>query len=137
MMPIRNERSSSAAGAPKILVVDDDPDVRDVLALVLELEGYGVERAVDGIDALLALRTGPLPAAIVLDLEMPSMAGSEFRAEQLRDPALARIPVLVLSSSGRAVDAPLRLPKPFDPEELVRAVRELAGPPRPLRTGAT
>jgi CheY-like chemotaxis protein len=137
MVPMRNERDSGAGGAPTILVVDDDPDVRDVLALVLELEGYAVERAIDGLDALLALRTAPLPAAIVLDLEMPSMAGVEFRAAQLRDPALARIPVLVLSASGRTVGAQLRLPKPVEPEALVRAVRELAGPPRPARAGAS
>jgi hypothetical protein len=60
---------------------------------------------------------------------MASMPGSEFRAAQLRDPALARIPVLVFSSSARAVDAQLRLAKPTDPDVLVRAVRELAGPP--------
>lgn len=112
-----------------ILVVDDDPDVRDVVALALELEGYAVERAVDGIDALLALRYQPAPAAIVLDLEMASMGGSEFRMAQLRDPALARIPVLVLSSSAHAVAAQVRLSKPVHPDVLVRAVRDLAGPP--------
>jgi CheY-like chemotaxis protein len=109
--------------------VDDDREVREVVALALELEGYAVERAEDGIDALLALHTAPAPAAIVLDVEMGSMAGAEFRAAQLEDPALARIPVLVLSSSARAVDATLRLAKPVDVDVLVRAVRELAGPP--------
>jgi CheY-like chemotaxis protein len=132
---MRNEPTGGALDErpPTILVVDDDADVRDVLALALELEGYAVERAVDGLDALLALRTGPAPAAIVLDLEMPSMAGAEFRAAQLRDPALARIPVVVLSSSARAVEAQLRLSKPVDLEALVRALRELAGPARPRR----
>jgi CheY-like chemotaxis protein len=129
---MRNERVSCGAQGrpPTILVVDDDRDTRECLALALELEGYRVERAVDGLDALLALRTGPLPAAIVLDLEMPSMPGPEFRAEQLRDPALAHIPVVVLSSSARAVEAQLRLAKPVDLDALVRAIRELAGPAR-------
>jgi CheY-like chemotaxis protein len=135
MDPSGTQRTSGTPhGGPSrarrlILVVDDDREVREVVALALELEGYAVERAVDGLDALLALRCGPLPAAIVLDVEMASMAGSDFRAAQLRDPALARIPVLVLSSSARAVDAQLRLAKPADPDVLVRAIRELAGPP--------
>jgi CheY-like chemotaxis protein len=132
MTPSEGERTSrgpQAAPPRTILVVDDDRDVRETVALTLELEGYSVLRAVDGIDALLALRLEPTPAAIVLDLEMASMAGPEFRVAQLRDPALARIPVLVLSSSTRAVDAQLRLPKPTDPDALVRAIRELAGPP--------
>jgi CheY-like chemotaxis protein len=130
---MRNERTSSGTPrrTPTVLIVDDDREVREILALALELEGYRVERAVDGLDALLALRTGAAPDAILLDLEMPSMGGPEFRAAQLRDPALARIPVVVLSSSARAVDAQLRLAKPVDLDVLVRAIRELAGPPVP------
>jgi CheY-like chemotaxis protein len=129
---MRNEQASGGAHGrpPTILVVDDDEETREVLALALELEGYRVERAVDGLDALLALRTGPPPAAIVLDLEMPAMPGAEFRAAQLRDPALAGIPVIVLSSSARVVEAQLRLAKPVELDALVRAIRELAGPAR-------
>jgi CheY-like chemotaxis protein len=125
----RSSKGPHEGRSRTILVVDDDADVRETVSLALELEGYAVERAVDGIDALLALRCEPAPAAIVLDVEMASMPGSEFRAAQLRDPALARIPVIVLSSSARPVDAQLRLAKPTDPDVLVRAVRELAGPP--------
>ncbi len=122
-----------AAGAKvsrrSVLVVDDDPTVRAAVALALELEGYAVHEAVDGMDALLALRCGLRPDVIVLDLEMPVMAGWEFRQAQLRDAELARIPVLVISSSAHAVDAQRRIGKPFDPDALVRAVRDLAGAP--------
>lgn len=112
-----------------VLVVDDDASVRDTISLALRLEGYTTVQAVDGLDALLALRTGPACDAIVLDLEMPVMPGWEFRAAQLAEPALARIPVVVVSSSSRAVDAARRLPKPFDVEDLLRAIREVAGEP--------
>jgi CheY-like chemotaxis protein len=112
-----------------VLVVDDDADVREALALALELAGYLTVRAGDGLDALLALRTGPPPDAIVLDLEMPIMSGWDFRAAQLRDPDLARIPVVVLSSSPREVSADRRLPKPSALDDVLRAVAEVAGAP--------
>lgn len=118
-----------AARPPTVLVVDDDPVVRASLTAALELGGFLVVQAVDGLDALLALRTGFAPAAIVLDLEMPLMSGWEFRAAQLGDPALARIPVVVVSSSPREVAADRRFRKPPDLDDLLRAVRELAGAP--------
>lgn len=108
-----------------VLVVDDDGSVRELLALALQLEGYSTHQAADGLDALVTIRTGPIPDAIVLDLEMPLMSGWEVRAALLADPALARIPVIVVSSSPRAVDASRRLPKPFDLDELLAALREL------------
>ncbi len=112
-----------------VLVVDDDELVREALSLALELEGYDTVRAADGIDALLALRTGARPDVILLDLEMPVMPGWEFRERQLADPALADIPVVVVSSSLRQVSADRRLRKPFDLDVLLRTVRELGGPP--------
>ncbi len=112
-----------------VLVVDDDVSMRDALALSLRLEGYVVHTAGNGLDALLALRTESRTDAIVLDLEMPVMTGWEFRAAQLGDPALATIPVLVLSASGRGIAADRRMRKPLALDELLRAVRELAGAP--------
>src|SRR5512138_1873874 len=81
----KRHESGGTAGriAPRrrvVLVVDDDRDVREALALALELGGYLTVRAGDGLDALLALRTGPSPDVIVLDLEMPIMSGWDFRA---------------------------------------------------------
>lgn len=124
------QRQASRARRGTILVVDDDRAIRECLALALELEGYLVQRACDGVDGLLALATGDRPDLIVLDLEMPMMPGWEFRAAQLRDPAIADIPVLALSSSARTIDADRRLAKPFRIEDLVRAVRDLAGDAR-------
>lgn len=123
-------RSEPAAWRTRVLVVDDDADVRETVTLALQLEGYSTAQAVDGLDALLSLRTGDLPDAIVLDLEMPLMPGWELRAALLADPTLASIPVVVVSSSTRIVDAARRLPKPFEVEDLLRTVREVAGEPR-------
>ena len=130
----RRHEGDGTAGriAPRrrvVLVVDDDRDVREALSLALELGGYLTLRAGDGLDALLILRTGPSPDAIVLDLEMPIMSGWDFRAAQLRDPELARIPVVVLSSSPREVSADRRLPKPSALDDVLRAVLEVAGAP--------
>jgi len=123
-------RGGASRALPRsILVVDDDAAIRDAVALALTLEGYAVLTAENGLDALLALHAESRPDAIILDLEMPVMSGLEFRAAQLRDPALAGIPVIVLSSSSRTIRADRRLPKPFDAEALLQAVRELAGAP--------
>jgi len=83
-----------------ILVVEDDDDVREALVAFLEGEGYDVVEAADGAQALRKLRSGPEFCLIVLDLFMPVMNGWAFRAEQLRDPKLAPIPVLVISADA-------------------------------------
>lgn len=111
-----------------VLVIDDDELVRESLAIALDIEGYATVLAADGVDALLALRMGARPDVILLDLEMPIMPGWEFRDAQLRDPAIAPIPVVVISSSLRAVKADRRLAKPFDLDLLLRTLRELVGP---------
>ena len=87
-----------------ILVVEDDPDIRDALAAVLETEGYDVAKASDGQEALGQLRTSATPSLILLDLYMPVMNGWAFRAEQLRDPKLASIPVVVVSADSRVAN---------------------------------
>jgi CheY-like chemotaxis protein len=82
-----------------ILVVEDDELIRDSLVEFLDEQGYQATGAVDGVDALGRLRSGaPLPCVIVLDLMMPNMDGRSFREEQLRDPRLAAIPVIVVSA---------------------------------------
>lgn len=85
--------------ARQVLVVDDDDNLRFMLQLVLEDAGYAVQQAPDGVHALALLRSAAtLPCAILLDLNMPTMTGWEFRAEQRQDPALAAIPVVVVSA---------------------------------------
>src|SRR6185436_18399413 len=86
---------------PLVLVVDDDADVADSLKDVLCDEGYDVTLAGDGLEALAQLKVGPLPSVIVLDWMMPRCDGACFRARQLEDPAIASIPVLVLTADMR------------------------------------
>lgn len=111
-----------------ILLVEDDEDIREVVADILEQNGYHVQSAGDGAEALDKLRAAAvaqLPRAIFLDLLMPVMDGATFRSEQLRDPRLAAIPVVVMSALA---DGPTRaaalqpteyLAKPIHSNELV------------------
>lgn len=86
-----------------LLIVDDDPGIRESLADLLNDEGYVVMTAVNGQDALARLRASDsLPCVILLDLMMPVMSGPEFYDEMRNDPALADIPVVVISADGNA-----------------------------------
>src|SRR5512134_1268402 len=82
----------------RVMVVDDDVDIRRGIAVALELEGYEVVEAGDGREALQKLRDSAPPVAIFLDLRMPGMNGWQFREEQRRDAELAKIPVIVVSA---------------------------------------
>ncbi len=114
------------ATGPSVLVVEDDRDIRDCIADALDMEGYTVAVCPHGRDALEKLRGGFLPDVILLDLLMPVMSGWEFRQEQLADPLLSRIPVVVVSASTPGTARPDRhLPKPFGIEELLAIVSEL------------
>lgn len=81
----------------QVLLVEDDPDLLRSLAALLQEEGYHVECARHGLEALGRLRGGCRPAVILLDLMMPIMSGWEFRDAQRQDSELARIPVVVVS----------------------------------------
>jgi CheY-like chemotaxis protein len=84
-----------------VMVVDDDPDIRTMMELVLEGSGYAVTSAGDGAEALHKLEDGMgLPCLILLDLRLPGMDGQQFREAQLADPRLARVPVTVVSGDG-------------------------------------
>ncbi len=80
-----------------ILIVDDDPEICSAVAELFESSGYLVVTARDGNEALNHLRAGLVPCVILLDLEMPRLDGFGFRREQLADPALALIPVILHS----------------------------------------
>ena len=84
-----------------VLVVDDDPDIRLMIAQALELEGWSVTGAANGAEALRALREGTRPVVVLLDIMMPVMNGWQFMDEQRRDPALATIPVVLISGDER------------------------------------
>jgi CheY-like chemotaxis protein len=81
-----------------VLVVDDDPNILEVMQRLFESTGHAVVTAVNGDDAMRRLRSGLMPCVIVLDLDMPVKDGFTFRREQLTDPALAAIPVIIHSS---------------------------------------
>lgn len=114
-----------------VLVVDDTPENREFLRTVLSAEGYAVETATDGRDALLHLRTHT-PAVIVLDLDMPVMDGRSFCYQLWRLPAHFRqIPVILWSASDRLdriaaeVNAFAAYPKPlFDFQALLDKIAE-------------
>ena len=113
----------------EVLVVEDDFAIGEALRELLENEGYGVTWASNGLEALAYLRTRT-PGLILLDLMMPVMDGWEFRTAQRGDPALARVPVIVLSAdhglerkiSDLSVQA--WLPKPFALDALLAAVSQ-------------
>ena len=110
-----------------ILVVEDDADLRAVMAAVLVINGYEVVEAADGEEGLRRLRSDPTVGLILLDLRMPRMDGRAFRAEQLGDPGLAAIPVVVVSGEADGSVAAAQLgtayrQKPVDPEDLLALV---------------
>lgn len=111
--------------SPEVLLIEDDCDLADVIVEVLQTEGYRLRYAPDGRAALTLLAESNLPDIILLDLMMPNMNGWEFRAAQLVDPRLAKIPVVVLSATGeraRPIDAAMVMRKPVTLEALLSAV---------------
>ena len=86
----------------RILVVDDDDDVREVLGYILSAEGHDVDEAVDGIDALEHLRRGGPPELILLDLMMPRLDGEDFVREMRKDPRFADTKVVIISGHDAA-----------------------------------
>ncbi len=120
-----------------VLVVDDDPEVREVLSAWLSADGYRVRTARDGRDALNRLRSTPETCVIVLDLQMPSMDGARFRDAQLRDRSLAWIPVVVMSATldgartARELGARGFVRKPCDVERVREIVRQIGCARRP------
>jgi CheY-like chemotaxis protein len=111
-----------------VVVIDDEDDWRDVVVQCLSDKGFDAVGFADARDALAALRGEErLPAAILLDLEMPGMTGWEFRREQLCDPRLAGVPVVVgTAAEPGAIDADAYLPKPYELDELCRVLATMA-----------
>jgi len=109
-----------------VLIVEDDTDLREMMAQLLSLEGYQAETAPNGRDALQYLERGDRPDVILLDLMMPVMDGWEFRRRQVEDPRIATVPVVVLSAvdPSRAGDlgGAAFLKKPLDFDRLLELV---------------
>jgi CheY-like chemotaxis protein len=119
-------------GAASILVVEDHADLRDLLALLLESEGFIVQTAANGAEALKSLDSAR-PSLILLDLMMPVMTGDEFRERQLADPRYRDVPVICMTAAhdGRAraerIHADEYFQKPLDFDQLLTVVRARAG----------
>jgi CheY-like chemotaxis protein len=123
-------------GVRRVLVVDDDDVIRQLISVNLELEGYEVHTATDGQDCLDKVKQ-VRPAVVTLDIMMPRLDGWETAARLRDDPDTSDVKVILLSA--RAQEADLRrgdrigvdayLTKPFDPDDLVETVRRLTGEP--------
>jgi CheY-like chemotaxis protein len=109
-----------------VLVVDDEPDIRESLRDALEDEGYRVAVARNGKEALDTLPTLEKPVAIILDIIMPVMSGAEFYAAIQADPRFADTPVLISTSdASRAPSGVLLMKKPIDLDRLLDTVAKL------------
>jgi two-component system phosphate regulon response regulator PhoB len=115
---------------PLVCVVEDEPDLAEVLRFNLEKAGYRVDVQARGDAALEAIRKQP-PALVVLDLMLPGVDGLEVTRLLKRDPATARVPIVMLTAKGEEVDRIVGLelgaddyiPKPFSPREVVLRIR--------------
>lgn len=134
----------------KALVVEDDPDTREVLTTLLATEGFEAVAAEDGLEALHLLRevqhsSGGAPCLVSLDLNMPRLGGHEFRRAQLGDPVVGAVPVALMSGApdvdtwAVTLGAVATLSKPIDFDVLLALVRRYcadssgpAVPPSPL-----
>jgi CheY-like chemotaxis protein len=116
----------------RLLLVEDDADLREALREALETSGYVVECATNGREALDYLETSAPPCVVLLDLMMPVMNGWEFRERQSRDDRISTIPIVILTADGRAdlkaqsLGADDYLRKPIQFENLLRVVERFA-----------
>src|SRR4051795_10573162 len=119
-------------GAGRVLVVDDDDVIRQLITVNLELEGFEVIPAVDGQDALDKVKDAQ-PDVVTLDVMMPRVDGWEAAARLRADPETAHIKLILLSARaqesdiqrGERIGVDAYLTKPFDPDELIDLVRRM------------
>jgi CheY-like chemotaxis protein len=126
--------AGAAAPVGNVLIVEDDQETREMLAVMLATEGFHAVAAEDGLEALHLLRTvrhraPDVPCLVLLDLKMPRLGGGEFRRAQLGDPAVASVPVAVMSGApdveerAQALGAVATVPKPIDLDVLLTIVK--------------
>ena len=117
-----------------VLIVEDDPEIREMLREILVTEGYYAVAAEDGLEALHLLRTvrhraPEAPCLVLLDLKMPRLGGNEFRRAQLGDPTVANVPIAVMSGAtdlqerAEAMGAVATIAKPLDVDALIEIVK--------------
>ena len=118
------------AAAIDVVLVDDDEDVRDAIKDRLEAAGYRVSGFSSALDARDWLRSAErLPPLILADMMMPVMDGLQFREEQIKDPALAAVPMVMLTARHDVVSGPgvEQLRKPIKSSDLIAVVRRYCG----------
>src|SRR4051812_18486264 len=114
----------------KILIVEDDQEISSLLKQVLEMESYTIFTKENGVEALDFLKKNAPPDLIIIDLIMPMMDGVEFRKNQLKDPLIASIPVLLMTADSNfsAADAELRavdiLKKPLSIDAVLKKIKD-------------
>jgi CheY-like chemotaxis protein len=118
----------------RILIVEDHPTMREAMRLVLEAEGFNIDEASDGDQALAAVHDEP-PDLVLLDMSIPGTAGPDVLAAVKADPATEEVRVIVVTASGEegraaamAGGADHYFTKPFSPIALLQAVEEVLGP---------
>jgi CheY-like chemotaxis protein len=118
----------------RVMIVDDSADARDLVCMVLRLDGYEPVEAVNGLEGLDLARRHQ-PCLILLDIMMPVLDGLAFRKLQLADPSIASIPVVCVSAiATEEITELLRIDcvsKPFKVEQLLRLVRHHCPKPPP------
>ncbi len=115
---------------PRILIVDDEEDIRDVLKITLSEEDYDIIEAIDGNEALRAIQTKS-PDLIILDYKIPYIDGREVCRRTKKDILLRHVPIIMLTGKGEIIDkvegldagADDYVVKPFDPQELLARIR--------------
>lgn len=117
-------------GSQCVLVVDDDEDLREMMATLLRDVGYSVRTAEDGAEALAHMRENR-PCVVLLDLMMPNVDGWQVMQEMARDPELAHVPVCIISAQAKSAPAHAAsvLPKPVTRDVLLRTIRSLCRDP--------
>lgn len=115
----------------KILLVEDDEDIRELVTEVLELEGYAVECAENGDFAIEALRRSePVHNLILTDLNMPGKNSLQFREEYKQDPRLADVPIIIMTADDNIEAKMLEIGgkgyirKPFSIDQVINSVRQ-------------
>jgi len=124
--------------ASRVLIVEDERDIRDLVLFHLEREGFQVSSASSGEEALRQVRHAS-PDLVLLDLMLPAMGGLEVCRKLRQDPATAALPIVMLTAKGDEVDRVLGLElgaddyivKPFSPKELLARVRAVLRRARP------
>ncbi len=124
---------SSGSVLPSVLVVEDDPEINQLVGAYVEIAGYRYSPALDGQAALQQARRDP-PALVVLDIMLPDVDGFEVCRRLRADPSTAKVPIIMLTAldreehhqKGQTCGAAAYLTKPFDPDRLLKTIKQAA-----------